>query len=82
MSWWYFWVVSFCQFPYLTFGTKFEPQLFEKIFFHYVSVSDPLSISVVGGRWCCSKVTVGDNFPRIVFSLENKKMFRLVFFVN
>ena len=28
---------------------------------------DPLNISVAGGKWFCSTVTVGDHFPRIVF---------------
>ena len=36
MSWWYSWVVSFCQFSYLTFVTKFEPLCsLKKIFFQY-----------------------------------------------
>ena len=36
MSWWYSWVVNFCQFPYLTFVTKFEPLCsLKKIFFKY-----------------------------------------------
>ena len=30
---------------------------------------DPLNISVAGGKLFCSTVTVGDLFPRIVFSL-------------
>ena len=39
-----------------------------------MSVRDPLNISVVGGKWFCSKVTVGDHFPRIVFSLVKQKV--------
>ena len=39
-----------------------------------MSVCDPLNISVVGGKLFCSMVTVCDHFPRIVFSLENKKV--------
>ena len=34
-----------------------------------VSVCNPLNISVVGGLWFCNTVTVGDHFPRIIFSL-------------
>ena len=30
---------------------------------------DPLNLSVAGGKWFCSTVTVGDHFPKIVFSL-------------
>ena len=32
------------------------------------------NISVVGGKWFCSTVTVGDHFPRIVFSLVKQKV--------
>ena len=36
ISWWYSWVVSFCQFPYLIFVTKFEPLSgLKKIVFQY-----------------------------------------------
>ena len=35
---------------------------------------DPLNISVVGGNWFCSMVTVGNHFPRIVFSLVIQKV--------
>ena len=35
---------------------------------------DPLNNSVVGGKWFCSTVTVGDHFPRIVFSLVKQKV--------
>ena len=36
MIWWYSWVVSFCQFPYLAFITKFEPLcILKKIVFQY-----------------------------------------------
>ena len=36
MSWCYFWVVNFCQFPYPTFVTKFEPLYgLKKIVFQY-----------------------------------------------
>ena len=35
---------------------------------------DPLNISVVGGKWFCSMVTVGDHFPSIVFSLVKQKV--------
>ena len=36
MSWWYSGVVSFCQFPYLTFVTKCEPLCgLKKIVFKY-----------------------------------------------
>ena len=38
-----------------------------------LSECDLLNISVVGGNSFCSTVTVCDHFPRIVFSLENKK---------
>ena len=34
----------------------------------------PLNISVVEGKWFCSTVTVGDYFPRIVFSLVKQKV--------
>ena len=74
MSWWYSWVVSFCQFPYLTFVTKFEPLCgLKKIVSSTVSVCDPLNISVVGGKLFCCTVTVSDHFPRIVFSLVHVK---------
>ena len=39
-----------------------------------MSVCDPLNISVVGGKWFYSTVTVGDHFPRIVFSLVKQKV--------
>ena len=39
-----------------------------------MSVCDPLNISVAGGKWFCSTVTVGDHFPRIVFSLVKQKV--------
>ena len=39
-----------------------------------MSVCDPLNISVVGGKWLCSTVTVGDNFPRVVFYLVKQKV--------
>ena len=75
MSWWYSWVVSFCQFPYLTFVTKFEPLCgLKKIVFQYCVCVHPLNISVVGGKWFCSTVTVGNHFPRIVFSLVKQKV--------
>ena len=35
---------------------------------------DPLNISVAEGKWLCSTVTVGDHFPRIVFSLVKQKV--------
>ena len=35
---------------------------------------DPLNISVAGGKWFCSTVTVGDHFPRIVFSFVKQKV--------
>ena len=34
----------------------------------------PLNLSVAGGKWFCSTVTVGDHFPRIVFSLVKQKV--------
>ena len=37
-------------------------------------VCDPLNISVAGGNWFCSTVTVGDHFPSIVFSLVKQKV--------
>ena len=74
MSWWYSWVVSFCQFPYLTFITKFEPLCgLKKIVSSIVSVCVPLNFSALGGKSFCSTVTEGDYFPRIVFSLVKKK---------
>ena len=39
-----------------------------------MSVCYPLNISVVGGKWFCSTVTVGDHFPRIVFYLVKQKV--------
>ena len=39
-----------------------------------MSVCDPLNISVAEGKWFCSMVTVGDHFPRIVFSLVKQKV--------
>ena len=39
-----------------------------------MSVCNPLNISVVGGKWFCSMVTVGDYFPRIVFLLLKDKV--------
>ena len=39
-----------------------------------MSVCDPLNNSVVGGKWFCSTVTVGNHFPRIVFSLVKQKV--------
>ena len=39
-----------------------------------MSVCDPLNISVVGGMWFRSTVTVGDHFPRIVFSHVKQKV--------
>ena len=38
-----------------------------------VSVCDPLSISVVREKWFSSTVSMGDHFPRIVFSLVKQK---------
>ena len=35
---------------------------------------DPLNISVAGGKWFCSTVTVGNLFSRIVFSLVKQKV--------
>ena len=35
---------------------------------------DPLNISVVGGKWFCSTVIVGDHFPRIVLSFVKQKV--------
>ena len=35
---------------------------------------DTLNISVAEGIWFCSTVTVGDHFPRIVFSLVKQKV--------
>ena len=35
---------------------------------------DLLNISVAGGKWFCSTVTVVDHFPRIVFSLVKHKV--------
>ena len=73
MSLWYSRVVSFGQFHYLTFVTKFEPLCsLKKIDFQYC-VCVRLNISVVGGKWFCGTVTVGDHFPRIVFSLVKTK---------
>ena len=39
-----------------------------------MSVCDPLNIAVVGGKWFCSTVTVGDHFPRTIFSLVKRKV--------
>ena len=39
-----------------------------------MSVCDPLNISVVGEKLFCSKVTVCDHFPRMVFSLLKQKV--------
>ena len=39
-----------------------------------MSVCDPLNISGEEGKWFCSTVTVGDHFPRIVFSLVKQKV--------
>ena len=39
-----------------------------------MSVCDPLNISAVGRKWFCSTVTVGDHFPKIVFSLVKQKV--------
>ena len=39
-----------------------------------MSVCDPLNISVAEGIRFCSTVTVGDHFPRIVFSLVKQKV--------
>ena len=39
-----------------------------------MSVCDPLNIAVAEGKWFCSTVTVGDHFPRIVFSLVKQKV--------
>ena len=44
----------------------------KKIDFQYC-VCVRLNISVVGGKWFCGTVTVGDHFPRIVFSLVKTK---------
>ena len=35
---------------------------------------DPLNIYVAEGKCFCSTVTVGDHFPRIVFSLVKQKV--------
>ena len=37
-----------------------------------MSVCDPLNVAE--GKWFCSTVTVGDHFPRIVFSLVKQKV--------
>ena len=39
-----------------------------------MSVCDPLNISVAEGKCFCNTVTVGDHFPRIVFSLVKQKV--------
>ena len=39
-----------------------------------MSVCIPLNISVAGRKLFCSMVTVGDHFPRIVFSLVKQKV--------
>ena len=39
-----------------------------------MSVCDLLNLSVAEGKWFCSTVTVGDHFPRIVFSLVKQKV--------
>ena len=39
-----------------------------------MSVCDPLNISVAEEKWFWSTVTVGDHFPRIVFSLVKQKV--------
>ena len=39
-------------------------------------VCNPLNLSVAGGKWFCSMVTVGNHFPMIVFSLVKQKMSR------
>ena len=71
MSWWYSWVVS-SQLSYLTCVTKFEPLCsLKKIVFKYCVC---VRSFVAEGKWIFSTVTVGDHFPRIVFSLVNKEM--------
>ena len=66
---------SFCKFPYLTFVTKFEPVCgLKRLFSSAVSVCDPLHISVVGGKWFCSTISVGDHFPRIIVSPVKQKV--------
>ena len=73
MSWWY--SLVFCQFPYPTFITKFEPLYgLKKTFSSTVSACDPLNISVVGRKSFCSTVTVCNHFPRLVLSLVKQKM--------
>ena len=75
MSWWYSWVVCFRRFPYLAFITKFEPLCgLKKIFFQYCVCVRSFEHFCVGRKMFCSTVTVGDHFPRIVFSLVKQKV--------
>ena len=75
MSWWYSWVLNFCQFPYLTFVTKFEPLCgLKKIVFQYCVCVRSFEQFSGGTKIVCSTVTVGDHFPRIVFSLVKQKV--------
>ena len=71
MSWWYSWVVSFCQFPYLTFVTKFEPLCgLKKIVFKYRFCVRSFEPFCMGGKWFCQYSDSGQLFPWIVFSLK------------
>ena len=74
--WWYSWVVSFCQIPYLIFVTKFELLCGLKIFSSTctVSVYHSLNIFVVGGKLFCS---TGRSFPNdSVFACKTKSVWR------
>ena len=75
MSWWYSWFVSFCQFPYLTFVTKFEPLCgLKKIVFQYCVCVRSFEHISVGRKMVLQYGDIGRLYPKdSIFAVVKKK---------
>ena len=78
MSWWYSWVVSFCQFPYLTFVTKFEPLCgLKKIVFMYCVCVRSFDHFCVGRKMVLQYGDRGRLFPKDnIITCKTKSVWR------
>ena len=78
MIWWYSWVVSFCQFPYLAFITKFEPLcVLKKIVFQYCVCVRSFEHFCDGRNMVSQYSDSGRSFPKdSIFACKTKSVWR------
>ena len=78
MSWWYSLVISFCQFHYLTFVTKFEPLCgLKKIVFQYCVCVRSFEHFCGGRKMVLQQGDSGRSFPKdSIFTCKTKSVWR------